>query len=193
MSRPAFPGTLPRVFTTEEDSSDWTARLQIHGIDLRHTPSVEAFADHLCETLPRLDFILNNACQTVRRPPGFYGHLMADERKLMDALPDVARPLLESYEALRRKQDVPAADDRSLPAQVGSSLAGIQRAAELSQVPIALEDRNGGEELFPSGQLDGDLQQVDLRAINSWRLRLATLRRWSCSKFNSSMPSPRSF
>src|SRR5690606_5205348 len=29
------------------------------------------------------------------------------------------------------------------------------------------------EALFPMGRLDGDLQQVDLRAVNSWRLGLA--------------------
>ncbi len=170
-----FPRDAAARFTAEEDSPTWTERLQIHGIDLRHTPSVEAFADHLCETLPRLDFILNNACQTVRRPPGFYGHLMEDERKLAEQLPVAAQPLLESYEALRQKGMTPSSDDvdAKLPAQVGSSLAGIQRAAELSQLRLAPEDAKNGEELFPSGQLDGDLQQVDLRTVNSWRLRLA--------------------
>jgi hypothetical protein len=34
----------------------------------------------LLETLPRLDFIVNNACQTVRRPPEFYAHMMEGER-----------------------------------------------------------------------------------------------------------------
>ena len=28
-------------------------------------------------THARLDFIVNNACQTVRRPPEFYEHMMA--------------------------------------------------------------------------------------------------------------------
>ncbi len=170
-----FPRDAATRFTSEADSSKWTERLQIHGIDLRHTPSVEAFADHLCETLPRLDFILNNACQTVRRPPGFYGHLMDDERKLAEQLPMAAQPLLESYETLRRKGTMLSGEDidAQLPAQVGSSLAGIQRAAELSQLRLAPEDAHNGEELFPTGQLDGDLQQVDLRTVNSWRLRLA--------------------
>ena len=170
-----FPRDAATRFTSEADSSDWTGRLQIHGIDLRHTPSVEAFADHLCETLPRLDFILNNACQTVRRPPGFYGHLMEDERKLAEHLPAAAQPLLESYEALRREGTMSNGEDANaqLPAQVGSSLAGIQRAAELSQLRLAPEDAHNGEELFPTGQLDSDLQQVDLRTMNSWRLRLA--------------------
>lgn len=168
-----FPRDAAKRFTSEEDSAEWSSRLQIHGVDLRHTPSVEAFADHLCETLPRLDFILNNACQTVRRPPGFYGHLMDDERKLVEDLPEVARPLLESYESLRRKGALAMDEDTLLPAQVGSSLAGIHRAAELSQIPLAPEDSMNGHELFPTGELDGDLQQVDLRTVNSWRLRLA--------------------
>jgi NAD(P)-dependent dehydrogenase (short-subunit alcohol dehydrogenase family) len=152
-----FPRDAASRFTAEDDSAAWTQRLQIHGIDLRHTPSVEAFAVHLCE------------------PPGFYGHLMDDERKLAEQLPAAAQPLLESYESLKRKGTMSVGEnvDATLPAQVGSSLAGIQRAAELSQLKLAPEDAHGGEELFPTGQLDSDLQQVDLRTINSWRLRLA--------------------
>src|SRR3546814_9033356 len=45
------------------------SRLEVFGLDLRHTPSVEAFCRELSARLPRLDFIINNACQTVRRPP----------------------------------------------------------------------------------------------------------------------------
>lgn len=167
-----FPRDAAKRFTAEEDSPEWSSRLQIHGVDLRHTPSVEAFAEHLCQTLPRLDFVLNNACQTVRRPPGFYAHLMQDERKLATDLPPQARPLLASYEELRRK-GLPDGAEAALPAQVDSSLAGIRRAAELSQIPLAPGDTQSGEELFPKGQLDSDLQQVDLRNVNSWRLRLA--------------------
>jgi NAD(P)-dependent dehydrogenase (short-subunit alcohol dehydrogenase family) len=43
----------------------------------------------------------------------------------------------------------------------------------LSQLALVDEDRERGEHLFPTGQLDADLQQVDLREVNSWRLRLA--------------------
>ncbi len=168
-----FPRDAAERFTAEADSTDWIDRLQLHGIDLRHTPSVEAFAAHLCATLPRLDFILNNACQTVRRPPGFYAHLMERERMPAGSLPAVARPLLESYEALRSSGALDLHNGETLPAQVAESLAGIRRAAELSQIPLAPGDAESGTELFPTGRLDQDLQQVDLRTVNSWRLRLA--------------------
>ena len=42
--------------------------------------------------------------------------------------------------------------------------------ASTTEVP---EDAQTGQGLFPAGELDGDLQQIDLRSINSWRLRLA--------------------
>ena len=46
------------------------------------------------------------------------------------------------------------------------------RSAELSQRRYLDEDYRAGEALFPTNRYDEDLQQVDLREINSWRLRL---------------------
>ena len=52
-------------------------------------------------------------------------------------------------------------------------LVGVTRSAELSQVPLLPEDLDAQSDLFPEGRLDADLQQVDLRERNSWRLLLA--------------------
>ncbi len=174
-----FPRDASRRFLEEQDAADWRDRLTLHGLDLRHTPSVEAFADHLCQTLPQLDFILNNACQTVRRPPGFYKHLMQGERELADSLPNEAKPLLASYEELRsqaQQSDTLLTDGADTLARL--SIAGIERAAELSQLPLVEGDddthnNRTGDQLFPQGKYDVDEQQVDLRDVNSWRLRLA--------------------
>jgi len=51
--------------------------------------------------------------------------------------------------------------------------AGLVHPAELSQVPLLEEEREPRRHLFPQGRLDQDLQQVDLRERNSWRLLLA--------------------
>ena len=45
--------------------------------------------------------------------------------------------------------------------------------AELSQVRLLAEESAGQKHLFPEGRLDQDLQQVDLRGRNSWRLLMA--------------------
>jgi len=168
-----FPRDAAQRFLEEPDSEAWRDRLELHGIDLRHTPGVEALADHLLATLPRLDFILNNACQTVRRPPGFYSHLMEGERQLAASLPAEAQPLLESYEELRGQaaaDEQPLATSRALAID---SITGITKAAELSQLELAPGDEQRGESLFPTGEYDHDQQQVDLREVNSWRLKLA--------------------
>jgi len=49
-------------------------------------------------TRSRLDFIINNACQTVRRPPEFYKHMMEVERSVLDAMAPDVRKLLRSIE-----------------------------------------------------------------------------------------------
>ncbi len=54
-----------------------------------------------------------------------------------------------------------------------SDVAGLVHAPELSQVPLLPEELTGPTGLFPAGRLDQDLQQVDLRGRNSWRLLLA--------------------
>lgn len=89
-----FPRDAAQRYARETDFEDWAHRLQIHGLDLRHTPSVEAFARHIRETEPRLDFVIHNACQTVRRPVGFYGHLVENERCSSATLPAAIRGVL---------------------------------------------------------------------------------------------------
>src|SRR5687767_12795668 len=78
-----FPRDSAARYAKEPDFAEWGHRLEVFGLDLRHTPSVEAFCRELLASRPRLDFIVNNACQTVRRPPDFYAHMMARERELL--------------------------------------------------------------------------------------------------------------
>jgi NAD(P)-dependent dehydrogenase (short-subunit alcohol dehydrogenase family) len=52
-------------------------------------------------------------------------------------------------------------------------LAGLTHAAALSQVPLLPDEIAAQQALFPAGNLDHDLQQVDLRERNSWRLLMA--------------------
>jgi NAD(P)-dependent dehydrogenase (short-subunit alcohol dehydrogenase family) len=171
-----FPRDSAVRYAAEPDFAEWGHRLEIFGLDLRHTPSVEAFCPELLGTRPRLDFIVNNACQTVRRPPEFYHHMMASETAALHGMPESARRLLGTYEGWRGAHlhfdggaaATPAAFERRLP-----SIAGLTSSAELSQVPLLAEDRHSQGHLFPLGQLDQDLQQVDLRERNSWRMLMA--------------------
>lgn len=157
-----FPHDAALRYARENDYESWADRLEIFGLDLRFTPAVERFARFVDGHLPRLDFVLHNACQTVRRPPGYYAHLMEVEAAALDALPSPARPLVASY-----------ARERRLLTTTNDTF--FADPARLSQLALTSEDHAiaGRMELFPHGQLDQDLQQIDLRDKNSWRLTLA--------------------
>ena len=160
-----FPRDAAARYAREPDFEAWRDRLTVHGIDLRHSPSVEHLCHWLDQTLPRLDFQIHNACQTVRRPPGFYAHLVEDEHRPAGELPAALLPLLRSDEALRAEH------------AGRHTAAGLTRSALLTQAPSEADLLLAGAgpealEIFPKGVLDQDLQQVDLRATNSWRLAL---------------------
>ena len=169
-----FPRDSAARYAQEPDFADWGHRLEIFGLDLRHTPSVEAFCRELLATRSRLDFIVNNACQTVRRPPEFYAHMMEGETAAVRDMPEHVRRLLGSYEGLRGYHMLPEADAdaQALLERGMTDVAGLTHAAELSQVPLLPEELRAQKDLFPDGRLDQDLQQIDLRGRNSWRLLL---------------------
>jgi NAD(P)-dependent dehydrogenase (short-subunit alcohol dehydrogenase family) len=123
-----FPRDAAARYAAEADYADWSDRLDVYGLDLRYTPDVEDFAAEVLRNHDRLDFIINNACQTVKRPPEFYAHMLENEHLV--------------------------------PGELG---AGNPHVHELSAPSTAL---------FPVGRLDQNLEQVDLRTHNSWRMRM---------------------
>jgi NAD(P)-dependent dehydrogenase (short-subunit alcohol dehydrogenase family) len=174
-----FPVDAASRYAREPDYLDFRERLQVFGLDLRHTPSVEIFARSLAGKLPRLDYILNNACQTVRRPAGWFRHLLELESQPLESLPTEWRGTLAAHAELCRSLDAPStgatgdAGATALPTLAGlSGVSGLLHSAELSQRRYLDEDFREGDALFPTGRYDADLQQVDLRETNSWRLRL---------------------
>lgn len=176
-----FPKDAAVRYAKEPDFGEWGSRLKIFGLDLRHSPSVEVFCKYLDRTERRLDILINNAAQTVRRPPGFYAHLMElEERPLLELGPEV-RALLQGYEECK----VALTQNSASTAEEGTNwisewhngklpaTLGLVNAAHLSQIPYACDGASEADPThFPSGRLDADLQQVDLRRMNSWRLKL---------------------
>lgn len=168
-----FPRDSAARYASEPDFKNWGHRLRVFGLDLRHTPSVEAFCREVLATEERLDFIINNACQTVRRPPTFYEHMMARENAALVAMPEEQARLLgritESGETETPAFGLISQGTRSRE----DGKMGLTHSAQLSQVPLLPGEATMERELFPEGKLDQDLQQVDLRGRNSWRLLMA--------------------
>ncbi len=176
-----FPKDSALRFSREKDFSDWGHRLQIYGLDLRHIPSVELFCDHIRHTNQRLDILINNAAQTVRRPPGFYAHLMETENRDPADLPLDAQSLLIHYQDCLKKLECGESNhvgrEKALPVTWNGTAPGVglRMSAKLSQIPYSYDHTLDVPEVFPEAKLDADLQQVDLRTVNSWRLKLGEI------------------
>lgn len=174
-----FPADSAIRFAKEEDFSEWKHRLKIYGLDLRHIPSVELFATYIEQNYERLDILINNAAQTVRRPSGFYAHLMPNENKPYEEHPEDVKMLLKDYHLLN--QELQSFNQNGINANLPVTWhgkepgIGIRASAQLSQIPYRFDNSLVAKEVFPEGKLDADLQQVDLRKTNSWRLRLGEI------------------
>jgi len=167
-----FPHDAAKRFAAEPDFADWGDRVKVYGLDLRHSPSVEIFCRYLTQTEGRLDALLNNAAQTVRRPVGFYEHLLPYEALPWSGLSQTEKVLLAGHYEVTAA--LPA--ENALVALDGGGVGvGLKRSAALSQVRMVYDDKITGKEIFPTGKFDCDLQQVDLRTINSWRMTLASV------------------
>jgi NAD(P)-dependent dehydrogenase (short-subunit alcohol dehydrogenase family) len=188
-----FPRDAAQRYAREPDFAEWKDRLEVFGLDLRHAPSVEIFARYLTQTEARLDILINNAAQTVRRPAAFYAHLLDLEGREHSELPAAVRSVLRAHEECKAGMAIDPAGllagpmlgaSTGAPGAAGSTGfvawrggegpgIGIRASAMLSQVPCAYDDTTRDHELFPVGRSDADLQQIDLRATNSWRLTLS--------------------
>ena len=188
-----FPRDSAARYPREADFADWGDRLQIYGLDLRHTPSVEAFCRHLLATHDRLDYIVNNACQTVRRPPDFYRHMLGAELAASTAR---SHPRQSGSSGATRvcgattccAMEPRASRRRGLVASESPS-----SAAELSQVRLLPEEaRRTRATSFPRG---GSIR-ICSRSTSATAIRGASCsprcRRSSCSRRSSSTPSRRS-
>jgi len=177
-----FPADSAYRFAQEEDFHQWSNRLKIHGLDLRHIPSVEIFCNYIEQKYENLDILINNAAQTVRRPAGFYQHLMAKEEMPFEEHPQFVKDLLHDHmnclqELKTLTADIGKNPNKNLPVTWHGSEPGIgiRASAKLSQIPYSFDNSLSAKEVFPEGKLDADLQQVDLRKTNSWRLRLGEI------------------
>jgi hypothetical protein len=103
---------------------------------------------------------------------------MDNELKKLNELPANVQKLMGNYNScvkqlnsfsdnnLSKKTVLPVAWDGKEPG------IGLRASAQLSQIPYTYDYTLNTEEVFPTGKVDADLQQVDLRETNSWRLKL---------------------
>ena len=165
----ALPARRGGALRREPDFDEWGDRLEIFGLDLRHTPSVEAFCRELLATrrAPRLHHqqrVPDRAAAAC-----FYAHMMEGETPRC-AMPEHVRGCwavrgLRGYHLLPKVR-------RHAASMTTRHVAGSRTRRSCRRWRCCLRSCPARWISSREGQLDQDLQQVDLRGRNSWRLLL---------------------
>ena len=156
-----FPADCAARYGAESDFLQWCDRLEIHALDLRSIPAVEAFAHQLLQAESSLDIVINNAAQTIKRPLAFYQHVLDLEEQTFNQLSLQARQLISNDP--RAPANAQLARTELMEARFRSG------AFDANQLPEVINA------FFPPRHLDADGQQVDLRPTNSWLQKLGAV------------------
>lgn len=167
-----FPHDAASRYAKESDFDRWKHRLHIYGLDLRHIVSVEQFTQHLINFYPRLDIIINNAAQTIRRPAAFYRHLIEGESLGLSQLPEEIQPLVVGSHNLSlgsffEEQKYIKPSEEQEKGLVNYDMNWSER----SHFSLFPPDEQDDEAFFPLGMYAEDGQQLDLRPFNSWLMK----------------------
>jgi NAD(P)-dependent dehydrogenase (short-subunit alcohol dehydrogenase family) len=193
-ARERFKKTDVELLKKQKQKESFMNRLKIVAMDLRDLPALEKLCEKLNKELPRLDVIINNACQTVRRPPTYYKHLLKGElvkkkerqeqRKMIgngDAGggDENANTLLTTTTD-NNDDDDDDDDEWTVPMSVlQSQLEVLEKDKEFSATDetsaMTTTTRMKTNTMFPENVFDVNGQQVDLRTQNSWTMKLGEI------------------
>ncbi|RNA30487.1 oxidoreductase [Brachionus plicatilis] len=160
-----FPKDAYTRFSQEPDFDSFKTRLKIYPLDLRDLNSISKLVTYLNSSLTKLDILINNAAQTIRRNVKFYEHLLEIESRDQDQFDQNIKSVLINDKYLEKNNFLKFNDvecclnlkDNNLPLSV------VQ-----SQIALVEEDFAPVAKNFPKDVYDKDRQQVDLSSKCSW-------------------------
>jgi NAD(P)-dependent dehydrogenase (short-subunit alcohol dehydrogenase family) len=152
ISTSRFPMDFLNRLKEEDDFDQWKNQIHIYGIDFRYPKLLEEFTQMLIEKYSRLDFLINNACQTIQRPKEFYQHLIHNER-------------LNNYSSL-------SIDYQTI---LDGNLQFYKDLFPSANHFLLQSSSNESQEILPNISFDVHQQPIDFRSTNSWMLHLNEL------------------
>ena len=197
-----FPKDAAARYSKENDHASFKDRLHIFGLDFRYIPGVEMFCEYLKNKFNRLDGIINNATQTVRRPPAYYSHLLERENVSMQLMPPEQAETLQFHTELMKQKNEKLSlesntiqenkvlenndekqgkvvdievdiDDMISSSSSSSSSSSFGGLTSSDMSQVQLQKGDdSSKEFLPENQFNQSGQQIDLRENNSWKLKL---------------------
>ena len=111
-----FPINAAKKYAQEQDFEEWRKRLHIYPLDLMSIPAVKEFCLHIAHTYPYVSILINNAAQTIQRPPAYYRELKAIENTpVQNLLPQIASTLVSINTKLLSAEQVSLEENSLFP------------------------------------------------------------------------------
>ena len=175
-----FSADAERRYRSQSDYEVWRERLEIVTLDLKYLGQVERQCAHWRANFPHLDILINNAAQTIARPPQFYAHLLADETPPSDSDYDALTFADSSSNDSSPNDSSPDAltsaalnlNASAAPALSFGRLSPDKFTSKLATSEALAPQLSALSDFFPPNRFDADEQQIDLRPRNSWTARL---------------------
>ena len=164
-----FPVDALTRYKANVGYTDFANNLTIYGVDLRYMSDIDKFVDFVCANFDRLDILIHNAAQTLRRPKEFFKHLLQNELNC------------SSYKLICDKSS-------SCLTQVNQSDQQIvldSHPVQLMQKVFGALNNSENPALFPTGQYDKNSEQIDLRKENTWTAKLGEIEMGECAELLS--------
>eukprot|EP00978_Attheya_sp_CCMP212_P028736 scaffold100080_cov32-Attheya_sp.AAC.1 len=152
-----FPNAAAAAYRREPDFETWKNRLELYGLDLRDVTGLEAFTRFLKRRFSTcgIDVLINNACQTVRRPCAYYNPILEKERDLWTNADATHKTLLggcSEFEQVRRHLLIDQNTTKA-PALTHNTNTNGQAGAEtnepigalLPQMTISIDDASSSQ------------------------------------------------
>jgi len=158
-------------YMMQSDFDSFKNRLYIFGIDFLDIKMVDNFINFLNTSYPKLDILINNACQTIRRPKEFYEHLRSNEIK---PIKEINKEFIELTicDTLKVIQIDISSDLSNEPVNVTELQKTITCFDRLEPHLLVPASTTEIQKYFPMNSYDSNHQQVDLRDKNSWIMKV---------------------
>lgn len=166
-----FPTDAAERFAQHPEYETFKDRLQIFGIDFRDLIHLEQFLDFVLTRYSRLDIVIHNACQTIRRPPKYYEHLVQKEMQSLEQSSKSVQLLMHHQQEFQSHVKSLALESGATASASTAASSFAMSSALKSQVPLIAADEQDAS-AFPDGMVDVNGQQIDLRSKNTWLLKI---------------------
>jgi NAD(P)-dependent dehydrogenase (short-subunit alcohol dehydrogenase family) len=154
-------------YSKEVSFDSFKDRLHIYQLNMLDEPNIKKFITYIKENFEHVDYLINNAAQTIRRPKQFYQHVIdkyltyEDEEQIVHRDSDEILYVLNGDEGRQlfiENNDIPTITDVD-------DCDDTEDNTQLTKDEVL-------KKLFPVNKFDEFGQQIDLRTVNSWMLEL---------------------